>query len=63
LKKDLMISPDSFLIVELKDNATLCRRLGPDDTIFKGYLNQLCTISFLQIWRMASYASSIRFQS
>jgi hypothetical protein len=41
LKKDLMISPDSFLIVELKDNATLCRRLGPEDTIFKGYLNQL----------------------
>jgi hypothetical protein len=41
LKKDLMISPSSFLVVELKDNATLCRRLEPDNFIFKGYLSQL----------------------
>lgn len=41
LKKALMISPGSFLVVELKDNATLCRRLERDDIIFKGYMNQL----------------------
>lgn len=41
LKKDLAMSPSSFLVVELKDNATLARRLEPDDFVFKGYLNQL----------------------
>jgi CRISPR/Cas system-associated exonuclease Cas4 (RecB family) len=41
LKKDLMISPSSFLVVEVKDNSTLCRRLEPNNFIFKGYLSQL----------------------
>ena len=41
LKKDLTVSPSSFVVVELKDNVTLVKRLEPDDLIFKGYLNQL----------------------
>jgi hypothetical protein len=41
LNKDPTVSPSSFLIVEIKDSATLAKRLGPDDFVFKGYLNQL----------------------
>ena len=41
LKINPNTSPDSFLVVGLKDNATLGKRLEPSDPIFKGYLHQL----------------------
>lgn len=41
LQNNEAISPDNFLVVELKDNATLGKRLEPSDSIFKGYLHQL----------------------
>lgn len=41
LRKNSKLSPDSFLVVELKDNATLGLRLQPDSFTFKGYLHQL----------------------
>ncbi|MFY9965195.1 MAG: hypothetical protein WAK50_05605 [Nitrososphaeraceae archaeon] len=41
LKKGPEISPANFLVIELKDNATLGKRLEPDDYTFKSYLNQL----------------------
>lgn len=41
LRKNANISPDSFLVVELKDNAIIGRRLEPSDFSFKGYLHQL----------------------
>lgn len=41
LRKGAEILPENFLIVELKDNATIGKRLEPSDFTFKGYLNQL----------------------
>ncbi len=41
LRKGPDITPNNFLVVELKDNATLGKRLEPSDDNFKGYLHQL----------------------
>jgi hypothetical protein len=41
LKNGPDIIPSDFLVIELKDNATLGKRLEPNDPTFKGYLNQL----------------------
>ena len=41
LRRGSDIRPDNFLVVELKDNATIGKRLEPNDYTFKGYLHQL----------------------
>ena len=59
LKINPNTSPDSFLVVELKDNATLGKRLEPSDPIFKGYLHQL--LYYLVLTGIVIPVSSIRY--